>query len=169
LQVSAARLLGRTSALLESVGFQFDPEDRRLLDGYIAATRARLGENAFGRAWAEGRAMSVDEAIAYVRSASTPVYTEVETRNAKRETSAGKLTPSPQASGVEIGGLTRREREVAVLISEGKSNRVIGEELVVSERTVEGHVNNILTKLGFRSRAQISAWAVAKGLVKVSG
>jgi DNA-binding NarL/FixJ family response regulator len=64
--------------------------------------------------------------------------------------------------------LTRREREVATLIARGKSNREIAGDLVVSERTVEGHVNNILSKLGFRSRAQISAWAVEKGLVKLS-
>ena len=47
-----------------------------------------------------------------------------------------------------------------------KSNREIAEALVLSERTVEGHVGNILNKLGFTSRAQIAAWAVQKGLVR---
>ena len=58
-------------------------------------------------------------------------------------------------------GLTRREREVAHLIADGLSNREIAAALVVTERTVEGHVSNILGKLGFHSRTQISAWVVA--------
>jgi DNA-binding CsgD family transcriptional regulator/tetratricopeptide (TPR) repeat protein len=61
-------------------------------------------------------------------------------------------------------GLTPREREVARLVSQGKSNREIADGLVLSERTVENHVGNILTKLGFDSRAQIAVWAVEKGL-----
>ena len=66
----------------------------------------------------------------------------------------------------EFSGLTVREREVAVLISQGKPNREIADILVVGERTVETHVGNILSKLGFTSRAQIAVWSVEKGLVK---
>ena len=58
-----------------------------------------------------------------------------------------------------------REREVAALIAQGKINREIAEVLVVSERTVESHVGNIMFKLGVHSRRQIAAWAVEKGLV----
>jgi DNA-binding NarL/FixJ family response regulator len=54
--------------------------------------------------------------------------------------------------------LTPREREVAALVAEGLSNREIGERLVISERTVEGHVERVLGKLEFRSRGQIGAW-----------
>jgi DNA-binding NarL/FixJ family response regulator len=61
-------------------------------------------------------------------------------------------------------GLTAREREVAALVAQGRSNREIGDQMVVSERTVEKHVENILAKLAFSSRAQIAAWAVAKAL-----
>ena len=63
-----------------------------------------------------------------------------------------------------FGGLTEREREVATLIAQGKSNREIADELVVSYRTVETHVGTILSKLAFSSRAQIAVWAVEKGL-----
>ena len=62
-------------------------------------------------------------------------------------------------------GLTTREREVAALVAQGRSNREIGDQLVVSERTVEKHVENILAKLAFTSRAQIAAWAVEKALI----
>jgi DNA-binding CsgD family transcriptional regulator/predicted negative regulator of RcsB-dependent stress response len=65
-----------------------------------------------------------------------------------------------------FGGLTEREREVAVLIAQGKANREIAEILVVSSRTIEKHIENILSKLGFTSRAQIAVWATEKGLGK---
>jgi tetratricopeptide (TPR) repeat protein len=61
-------------------------------------------------------------------------------------------------------GLSNREREVATLVAQGRSNREIASHLVVSERTAEAHVSNILGKLGFTTRAQIAAWAVEKGL-----
>ena len=64
-------------------------------------------------------------------------------------------------------GLTGREREVAVLVAMGKSNREIAKELVVSERTAATHVSNILNKLNYSSRAQIAAWAVNNGLAAV--
>lgn len=54
--------------------------------------------------------------------------------------------------------LTRREREVADLVATGMSNREIAERLIVSVRTAEAHVEHILTKLGFNSRAQIATW-----------
>ena len=54
--------------------------------------------------------------------------------------------------------LTAREREVAVLVARGSSNREIAEKLGISERTAEGHVEQVRNKLGFRSRAQIAAW-----------
>jgi DNA-binding NarL/FixJ family response regulator len=75
-----------------------------------------------------------------------------------------RLTPRQEAK-LAAGGLTQREREVAALIARGASNAEIAAGLVVSERTVETHVTNILAKLSFTSRAQIAAWAVANGLV----
>ncbi len=62
------------------------------------------------------------------------------------------------------GPLSPRERDIAQMVVRGKSNRAIAEELVLSERTVETHVSNILTKLNFSSRAQIAAWVVEQGL-----
>jgi DNA-binding NarL/FixJ family response regulator len=63
-----------------------------------------------------------------------------------------------------FGGLTEREREVASLIAQGKASREIAEILVVNSRTIEKHIENILSKLGFTSRAQIAVWASEKGL-----
>lgn len=59
--------------------------------------------------------------------------------------------------------LTRREREVASLVAGGCTNRQIAQRLHVSTRTAESHVEHILNKLAFTTRAQIAAWAVATG------
>jgi predicted ATPase/DNA-binding NarL/FixJ family response regulator len=74
--------------------------------------------------------------------------------------------PLPREAAREVlGGLTAREREVAALVAQGKTSREIADLLVISERTAEVHVSNILGKLGFTSRAQIAAWVVERGLV----
>jgi DNA-binding NarL/FixJ family response regulator len=58
--------------------------------------------------------------------------------------------------------LTPREREVVRLIADGLSNRQIAERLVISERTADRHVSNILSKLGVRTRAQVAAWTTRR-------
>jgi DNA-binding CsgD family transcriptional regulator len=77
-----------------------------------------------------------------------------------------KPISSRRAEAEQFGGLTAREREVATLIAQGKTSREIAKRLVVSERTAEVHVSNILGKLGFTSRTQIAAWVVEKGLTR---
>ena len=59
-----------------------------------------------------------------------------------------------------------RERTIAVRIARGQSSREIADALVISERTVETHIGNILAKLGYNARTQIAAWAAEKGLLK---
>jgi DNA-binding NarL/FixJ family response regulator len=73
---------------------------------------------------------------------------------------------SRRVAKAAFGGLTERERQVAALIAQGKSNRAIAETLVITEATTEKHVVNILSKLAFRSRAQIAAWAVSMRLIE---
>lgn len=71
--------------------------------------------------------------------------------------------PHPQQAAGQ-GPLSPREREVAALIVGGLSNGQIADSLVISERTVENHVSNILARLGVATRAQIAAWAVQHDL-----
>lgn len=75
-----------------------------------------------------------------------------------------KLLSQEAVTSSKYGNLSAREREVAALVAQGKSNREIATCLVVSERTAEVHVSNILGKLSLTTRAQIAAWAVEKGL-----
>jgi len=63
-------------------------------------------------------------------------------------------------------GLTARERDIATLIAQGKSNKEIADVLSLSNRTVEAHISKVLSKLSFSSRSQIAVWAVEKGLLK---
>lgn len=65
----------------------------------------------------------------------------------------------------EDEGLTEREREVLLLIAEGKSNKEIGEELHISIKTVKTHVSNLLMKLGLEDRTQLAIYAHRKGWV----
>ena len=54
--------------------------------------------------------------------------------------------------------LTRREREIAELVTQGLANREIAEQLVLAKRTVDSHIEHIFSKLGFTSRTQLAAW-----------
>jgi non-specific serine/threonine protein kinase len=111
--------------------------------------RARLGEAAFAAAWAGGQAMTLERAIEYALAWDGPAAP------------AGARRPTTRPAG-EI--LTSREREVAALVAGGRTNREIATTLVISERTADAHVQNILNKLGFSSRAQIATWAAQHGL-----
>jgi DNA-binding CsgD family transcriptional regulator len=78
---------------------------------------------------------------------------------------ADELAPrrQPPANGHDDAGLTAREREVAALVAEGKTNRQIAEQPVMSESTADVHVKCILRKLNVRSRASMAVWAVDHG------
>ena len=116
-------------------------------DHYRALVRARLTEPAFQAEQAAGRAFSLEQAVAYAQN--LPI---------KEATAHG--------SRKQPDDLTVRERDVAALIAQGKSNGEIGDELAVSKRTVEKHIANILAKLGVTNRAQLVRWAIETGLVK---
>ncbi len=152
----AAKLSGVVEALLAAIGARLGRPEGPIHTDTIAAARAQLDEATFNAAWDEGHAMMMEQAIEYALTEPVPHREEMPA-----------LSPR-QATKKEFGGLTTREREVATLIAQGRSNREIADALVLSERTIEGHVGNILSKLGFAARAQIAAWAVEKGLAKAS-
>lgn len=145
--VRAAQLFGAAHAFLQHRGVLIDPSDQPEHDRNMAVVRAQLGEAAFEAAWAKGQAMTFDQAVAYAQTVFDSDDQPVPHRQFDKAIHSAS-------------NLTRREREVSRLIAQGLSNRAIAEALVVTERTVEGHVSNILAKLGFHSRAQIAVWAV---------
>jgi DNA-binding NarL/FixJ family response regulator len=80
---------------------------------------------------------------------------------------AAVLTRSLVAPRRGAAALTARERDVLVLVAEGRSNRDIGRRLSIGERTVQTHLGNVLTKLQLASRTQAALWAVREGLVRL--
>ncbi|HKH35799.1 MAG TPA: BTAD domain-containing putative transcriptional regulator [Rubrobacter sp.] len=138
--VRSARLLGATEVMREAIGTIFSPAERRAYGPYIEAARAQLDEAAWEKAYTEGKTMTLEEAIEYALSGE--------------EEPPPSAVPAPEELPAV---LTRREREVVIFVAQGLTNRQIAKELVVSERTVEKHVANILKKLGLHSREQVDA------------
>ena len=68
---------------------------------------------------------------------------------------AAVATSSPKSS------LTQRQREVALLVARGLTNRQIADQLVITERTAGAHIEHILDKMGFSSRTQLGVWVAS--------
>jgi DNA-binding NarL/FixJ family response regulator len=73
--------------------------------------------------------------------------------------------PDPTQPPAALAELTGREREIALLVAQGLSNREIADRLIISPLTAKTHVSNILRKLGCRDRATLVALAYESGLV----
>src|SRR5205823_1862425 len=129
-----------TSAGVVSPGERYYRERDRLPED---RARKALGDAAYQIAFDEGWRLSLAEVVAYA----------LETEPVPAQPAGTPAEPSP---------LTPREREVTRLVAEGMSNRQIAARLVISQRTAESHVENILSKLGFTSRTQIAAWAARR-------
>ena len=114
----------------------------------LASAAAGLGPEATARLWAEGSRLEASSAVELART-MTPAAA------ADGDAATGPAFP---------GTLTPREHQIAGLIAQGRSNRAIAQELLISPATAARHVANILVKLGFSSRAQVAAWAVHEGV-----
>lgn len=151
----AIRLLAASDALQSQIGFQLPPKERDVHTRAIAALRAKADAGAFQSAWTVGQAMSVEAVLAFVAD------------NAEETAAAAKAAAAREAdkSAAAAVGLTRRELEVLRLLTEGKTDKEIGEQLFISHRTAMTHVLNILNKLGVNSRTAAAAHALRQGLV----
>jgi DNA-binding NarL/FixJ family response regulator len=105
-----------------------------------------------------------DEVAAAVRAARRG---EVHLDAAVARQLTASLRQGPSADPKAL--FTAREREILVLVAQGKANKEIASELVISERTARTHVSNILAKLGLSSRTQAALWAVREGLAAPPG
>ena len=137
----AARLFGAAESIRQRGG----PVRFKIFDAFfelpVAALRDGMGEKDFESGWAEGAALSTDEAIAY----------------AQRRRGERKRPSSGWAS------LTPTERDVVRLVSEGLANNDIATRLFVSPRTVQTHLTHVYSKLGLTSRVQLAQEAARHG------
>ena len=145
----AALLLGAAEGIWDVVGmsetgnpFAFAPSRS---DGLQQARRL-LGKQRFRELFRRGSQLSLDDAVRFAL---------------ERRADAG-----PPPAPAEPSPLTRRELEVADLVADGLSNPQIAARLVISVRTAQGHVENILRKLGFNSRSLIAAWVTERRLAE---
>ena len=130
----AARLLGAADTLRErwarSACKVFDAD----YDALVAAIRNAIGDSDFDAAWAEGAALSTEEAIAYAQRG----------RGERKRPSSG------------WGSLTPTELDVVRLVAEGMPNKDIATRLFISPRTVQSHLRHVYNKLGLTSRVQLA-------------
>ncbi|CAI7975124.1 HTH luxR-type domain-containing protein [Frankia sp. Hr75.2] len=139
---TAAVLLGAADRLWERMGTSTValPALFRFRRRCEARSRKALGRRSFDAAWTQGAALSSEDACA--------------------RATKGSYSASPAGAAKRDPGcrLTKRERQVADLVARGLSNKEIAATLVISPRTAETHVQQILNKLGFTSRSRIAAW-----------
>jgi non-specific serine/threonine protein kinase len=151
---SGARLLGATEARLGEFGAHFWPLDRVEFERTFETLQALLTPDVLKANLSAGRALSLDQALAYA----------LELANA-----GGSLAPAASAAvSKPPAGLTQRESEILRLIAAGESNQAIADALVISVRTVERHTANIYQKLGVAGPAARTAaanFAFRHGLV----
>ena len=76
-----------------------------------------------------------------------------------------RLGSTAQEPAAYPDGLSQREVEVLRLVALGKSNREIGEELIISEGTARRHVSNIYQKIGVNNRSEATSYALREGLL----
>lgn len=136
----AMRLAGAAESLRQAIGVSSGLAYRAYFERGLEPARQALGEEQGNKAWDEGRAMSLQQALAAIH----------------------KLQHAPaRAAGV----LSRRETEVLQLVAQGLSDRQVAEQLYISPRTVGQHLRSIYRKLGVSSRTAALRQAAARGLL----
>ena len=152
----AARLFGAAEALYDAIGARQALHYSIHRERTVARVRAQLGEARFTAAWAEGQAMTPEQAIAY--ALDHPMALEA----AQTPPPAVALVAPPPAYPA---GLTAREVDVLRLVAQGLTNAQVAERLVISPRTVDTHLTAIYGKLGVTSRSAATRFAVEHHLV----
>jgi predicted ATPase/class 3 adenylate cyclase/DNA-binding CsgD family transcriptional regulator len=136
----AARIFSATESFWQRIGAVRSLVHQAGIDASVAALRDAMGDSDFDAAWAEGAALSTDEAIAYAQRG----------RGERKRPSSGWAS------------LTPTELDVVRLVSEGLGNKDIAVRLFVSHRTVQTHLTHVYAKVGLTSRVQLAQEAARR-------
>ena len=126
--------------------------------------RAQLDDATWRARWAEGQALTLEQAIADALEPD-PMPHEAPGRRATAGAADPAATLGPAAGGAGSVSLTGREVEILRLVTEGLSYQAIGERLGISRHTVNAHLRRIYGKLGVTSRSAATRRAVVEQLV----
>jgi non-specific serine/threonine protein kinase len=140
--IQAARLFGAAESILESIHLQRTPGEDPLHERVARGLRSQLDAQAIDAAWAEGRELTVEQAI-----------------NEALTVTGAAANTAPTDRRRPAHGLTPREREVLRLLADGLANPEIADRLFVSRRTVTSHIEHIFDKLDVRTRTEAAIYA----------
>jgi DNA-binding CsgD family transcriptional regulator len=140
-------MVGAAEAYREKLGAPVPPCFRAWYATDVALVRATLGPVDFAAGWSDGRMLLPEQAVASISADETPPK------------------PVPAGRAAYPAGLTAREVDVLRLVAQGLSDAQVADRLVVSVRTVNGHLQSVYRKLGVSSRAAATRFAVEHRLV----
>ena len=132
----AARLFGAAEALRQAHGAHRRPDEIAGYEADVAHLRSVLEPSAFAAGWADGAALSRDEAVALALR--------------------GRGPRDPDRPSLGWASLSPTEVRIVDLAAEGLTNREIGERMFISDRTVQSYLTRVFRKLGVRSRRELS-------------
>ncbi|MET4538511.1 putative ATPase/DNA-binding CsgD family transcriptional regulator [Arthrobacter bambusae] len=164
---TAATLLRATQSVWKGIGTTVLAFGPLAMDSTQTTDRIRngLGESRFQTILNSGQSLSNDQAVELALSLATTSYVSPSGRAVDDGRHASRRAKRPEFVGAFTTSgptLTEREEQVANLVARGQSNKEIAAELVLSPRTVSGHIERILSKLGFTSRTQVATWVAGR-------
>jgi DNA-binding CsgD family transcriptional regulator len=151
--VRAVRLWGAAASLREMIGAPIPPVERDSYERSVASARSRLKESIFSAVWAEGRALTLEQVTDESGLMPLPVTLPM----------SSPVSSKPWAAKLPVtypDGLTAREVEVLRLVARGFTDAQVAEQLVISPRTVNGHLSSIYGKIGATSRTGATRYAI---------
>jgi DNA-binding CsgD family transcriptional regulator len=148
---ASACLFGAAEALWEILGTVTPLPPHTAAEKKLATLQIHLDRAAFVAAWVDGRRLTAEQAVAYAL--------------ALPDLSAAGPGPVVPPSPAYPAGLSAREVEVLRLLAQGLTYAQIAEQLIITRRTVNGHVTSIYSKLGVNGRAAATRFAIEYHLV----
>ncbi|NOK61304.1 MAG: hypothetical protein GFH27_549305n73 [Chloroflexi bacterium AL-W] len=145
--ITATRLFATVTHLLEESSENMESLDQQDFDESLAMAQDQLDPTTFDAEWQAGYALSTPQAVAEALNVASLVQ-----------------SPTTEERLFPISDLTKREMEVLRLVARGLTNKAVAEQLIISPRTVNAHLNAVYTKIGISSRYAAIRFAIEQGI-----